>query len=271
MELHFINVGCGNMTLFLFPDGTTWLYDCNITNENEFQVIGYLKRAMGTRLAIRGFVCSHRDADHMRGIRRIHNAIPIGGIWDNGVPGTTTNSAEYLDYMNLRRQLENGEIVEGRTTKIGEVEVLWMNSKDSTLSDTNDQSLVAKISYRGNSCLLAGDTSYLPWKRKLVRRYGNRLKANLLLAAHHGSITFFDDPTDTQNYYLSHIAAIAPEMTLISVGPNAHGLPDKNAIEFYSLYSIGSNERHKIATTEAQGNMRLILGTQNGWALWYNQ
>lgn len=271
MEIHFINVGCGNMVLLLFPNGTTWLLDCNVTADNEQQVLSYLKKAMGTRTGIRAFICSHRDADHMRGLRKIHNAFPIGGIWDNGVPGTTTTSPEYLDYMNLRYQLENGEIAGGTTTQAGDVTVHWMHSKDANFSDCNEQSLVAKINFNGSSCLLAGDTSYNAWKNKLVRLYGDQLKTNILLAAHHGSKTFFDDPSDAANYYLSHIEKINPEMTLISVGPNVHKLPDKEAVELYEWQSRGSKEGHKVATTQDKGNMKLTLNGQGGWSLSYNQ
>ena len=42
--LHFIDVGCGNMTLICFPNGTTYLYDCNITNDNEGRVVAYLDK-----------------------------------------------------------------------------------------------------------------------------------------------------------------------------------------------------------------------------------
>jgi hypothetical protein len=40
MEIHFINVGCGNMTLLLYPNGTAHLYDCNLTEDNKKDTIG---------------------------------------------------------------------------------------------------------------------------------------------------------------------------------------------------------------------------------------
>ncbi|MBK9140204.1 MAG: hypothetical protein IPM17_15805 [Verrucomicrobia bacterium] len=267
MEIHFLNVGCGNMTLWLFPNGTTWICDCNITDENEEAVMRYLRKAMGNRQKIDAFICSHRDADHMRGIKKLHKAFPLGGIWDNGVEGTTTDSPEYREYMDLRRQLKHGEITAGSSNSVGEVGGSWLHSKDDDYSDANDQSIVAKIDYRGSSALLAGDTSYAPWKDKLVRRLGANLKSSILLASHHGSITFFDDPSDTQHYYTAHMQAISPDMTLISVGPNVHGLPDKKAVELYAKYSSGSNQGNKVFTTEEKGNMKLVLEGGGAWTL----
>ena len=60
---HFLDVGCGNMTLLLFPNGITYLYDCNVTDGNEEDVLSYLATAMGSRTSLDVFICSHRDAD----------------------------------------------------------------------------------------------------------------------------------------------------------------------------------------------------------------
>jgi beta-lactamase superfamily II metal-dependent hydrolase len=267
MEIHFLDVGCGNMTLWLFPNGTTWACDCNITDENEDAVMRYLRKALAPRQRIDAFICSHRDADHMRGVKKLHKAYPLGGIWDNGVEGTTTDSPEYREYMDLRRQLDHGEIAAGSSSTIGEVVVSWLHSKDENYSDANDQSIVAKIDFKGSSVLLAGDTSYAPWKDKLVRSQGVSLKSNILLAAHHGSITFFDDPSDKQHYYTAHMQVIRPAMTLISVGPNVHGLPDQKAVELYAKYSTGSNQGNKVFTTQDKGNMKLVLQGGGGCTL----
>ena len=36
------------------------------------------------------------------------------------------------------------------------------------------------------------------------------------MAAHHGSISFFDDPADTKHYYTDHMKAIAPDMSNVA-------------------------------------------------------
>jgi beta-lactamase superfamily II metal-dependent hydrolase len=126
---------------------------------------------MGSRTKIDDFVCSHRDADHMRGVKKLHKKYPIDVIRDAGVPGTTTNSNEYREYMDLRRQLGGDDIAARTKREVGEAVIHWMNSKDEDFSDANDQSIVMKVDYRGSSALLAGDTSYRPWKEKIVPYY----------------------------------------------------------------------------------------------------
>src|SRR3972149_6338711 len=92
--VHFIDVGQGNMTLLQLADGTIMLYDCNVTEDNAERVLAYLAKVL-PRHAIDIFVNSHRDADHMRGIRRIHRVYPVGKVWDSGGTGDTPDSPEY--------------------------------------------------------------------------------------------------------------------------------------------------------------------------------
>ena len=271
-EIHFINVGCGNMQLILLSDGSIFMYDCNITNDNEDSVLSYVKRIIGSGTQIDVFINSHRDADHMRGIKLLHKKHPIKAVWDSGVPGTTTTSSEYKEYMNLRRLVESKEI-EPRTYKAyGDTILRYMNSRWEDYSDPNDQSIVLKVEHKGASAMLTGDTSYKPWKEKILPLYDNaRISANILLAAHHGSLTFFNDPSDEKYYYTDHIKAIAPAMTLVSVGPNSYNLPDDKAIELYEKHSSGSNQGNKVFASEEKGNMKLVLEDDGSWNLKVNQ
>lgn len=171
MEIHFIDAGCGNMTLLLFPEGTTYLYDCNVTDDNEDEVLEYLSKAMGSRTTIDAFICSHRDADHMRGIKKVHAEYPIQAIWDPGLEGTTTDSPEYEAYMALRRDVGGKDIKARTRQEVDGTTVRWVNSKDDRLTDGNDQSIVMKIECDGSSVLLAGDTSFRPWKDIILPFY----------------------------------------------------------------------------------------------------
>ena len=272
LVVHFMDVGCGNMTLVLFPNGATYLYDCNVTDDNEDDVLKHLTKAMTGRTSIDIFICSHRDADHMRGLRKIHKLYPVGQIRDPGVPGTTTDSPEYEDYMKLRREI-GSKIIEARTKlDVGDATVRFMNGAYGDYSDANDQSVVLKIEYGDSSALFASDTTYRPWKEKILPFYSDeKLHASILLGSHHGSITFFDDPADEKYYYMAHIKKISPDMTLISVGPNTFDLPDEKALELYAKNSSGSNKGNKVYRTDEQGNMKIVLKQDGGWNLKINR
>lgn len=255
------------MVLIHLSDGTVMLYDCNVTRENEVEVLTYLGQAMGTKTAIDIFVNSHRDSDHMRGIRRVHAYFPVRLVWDSGVAGTTPYSPEYQQYMDLRRQVGFVEVEARKYWTYGDTTVRVMNSEDPDYSDANAQSLVLKVEYGGSSVLLAGDTDYRPWKEKILPYYGKRVKSSILLAAHHGSIAFFDDPGDEKYYYTKPVRTIEPDMTIVSVGPNVHGLPDSKAIDLYARYSRGSKQGNKVFRTDRQGNMKLLLKGSGAWSL----
>lgn len=259
------------MVLIHLSDGTVILYDCNVTRENEVEVLTYLGQAMGTKRAIDIFINSHRDSDHMRGIRQVHAYFPVRLVWDSGVVGTTPYSTEYQQYMDLRRQVGFREVKARNYRTYGDTMVRVMNSKDTDYPDANAQSLVLKVEYRGSSLLLAGDADYRPWKEKILPLYGERVKSSILLAAHHGSITFFDDPSDEKYYFTKHVRAIEPDMAIVSVGPNVHGLPDSEAIDLYARYSRGSKQGNKVFRTDRQGNIKLLLKGRGAWSLSPNQ
>lgn len=274
MDIHILDVGCGSMAILLNPDGSRFVIDCNITDDNMDAVLEYTERVLGRGNSIDVFINTHRDADHMRGIADLHAQHEIQEIWDTGVAGTTTDTSEYESYMRLRRAVTTKAIEPRKIYTRGDAKYRCMNGAWSDYSDVNQQSAVIKVEYKtpGCSVMFAGDTDYRPWKEKIMTFYSDDdLSSALLIGAHHGSITFYDDPSDTKNYYTKHIKKINPGMTLISVGPNQHGLPDKKAVELYEKNSSGSNKGNKVYTTEDQNNMRITLKDDGGWSLSVNQ
>lgn len=270
VEIHILNVGFGNMALIIKPDNSTMVIDCNITKENHEKVIGYLTKIIGQNKAIDTFINTHRDADHMRGISTLHKNHPIKVIRDSNVPGTTTTSLEYMNYMSLRRNSKVTASTIKARTKIddGDFTIRFLNSSWDDYNDANDQSVVVKIEYKGSSVLFPGDTSYKPWKEKILPFYGDsKLSSSILIASHHGSDSFFNDPNDTKHWYVDHIRKISPDMTLVSVGNNTHDLPDSDALKLYEKYSSGSDKGNKIYTTQKQGTMRIRLKTDNSWSM----
>jgi len=271
--VHFLDVGQGNMTLLELDDGKKFLYDCNVTNDNADRVFAYLEQEIGKGTAIDVFICSHRDADHIRGIKRVHKKFPVKQVWDNGVAATDPDTTECREYMDLRRSVIFKEVESCKRYDYGDTRLRIMNSKDENLpDDVNAQSIVIKVVHRDEdrnlaSVLLTGDTDAATWKDIRKNYTDDDLSCSLLLASHHGSITYFDDPADTSYYYTSHLKAKAPEMTIISVGDNGYGHPDEKALKFYEKYSSGSSQGNKIYRTDEQGHMRVKLKDEGGWTL----
>lgn len=271
--IHFIDVGQGNMVLIEASNERFYICDCNVTNDNENDVLNYVANVIGWGAEISAFICTHRDADHMRGIKKINNYFPIQSIWDSGYPGTTTTSSEYSDYMDLRRRVGSREKKRLTREDLGMTRLRYLSSKDERLEkNANAQGLVIKVEHWnnndiGSSTILTGDCDAETWRYGILKDYSKSdVKASILMAGHHGSITFFDDPADTKNYYVEHMQAIKPSMTIVSVGDNAHGHPDDKALELYENYTSGSNNGNKVFTTQDKGTLKLTL-KDDGWAL----
>lgn len=273
--VHFIDVGEGNMTLLELDDGEIALYDCNVTDENEDRVLSYVGNAIGWSSHIDMFINSHRDVDHLRGVRKVHDYFPIQEVWESGVTGTTPSSAPYQEYMRLRREVGFYEVPPRKYWDHGRSRIRVWNSKNDDLpNNPNSQSIVIKLEHKDTmagstlrSVFLTGDSDAITWKD--IRTHYNRddYSVDILLASHHGALSFFDDPNDTQHYFTEHIRDMSPAMTIISVGPNSYGHPDSKAMEFYEKNSRGSDRGNKVFTTQDQGTMKLILNDDGGWVL----
>jgi len=274
-KVHFIDVGQGNMTLLQLSNGKIFLYDCNVTNENGDAVLEYLAEEIGWATNIDVFVSSHRDADHMRGVKRVHTYFPIQRVWDTGVTGTTPDCAEYREYMDLRRQVGFTEVKAKTRYDYGDTRLRIMNAKNDDLANNaNGQSIVIKVVHRNSasdldlsSVLLTGDTDAVTWKNIQKNYTESDLSCSILLASHHGSITYFDDLSDEKYYYTGHIRAKAPDMTIISVGDNPHGHPDDQALKFYMEHTKGSRQGNKVYRTDEKGHIWVTLKDNGGWEL----
>ena len=274
--LHFLNVGQGNMALIQTSDNQNIVVDCNITDANECDVFTYLSRQVGELINIDVFICSHRDADHMRGIKKLHAKFPIRAIFDNEYPGTSTDTKEYRQYMEVRREIGNGEIKKMTWRDFGRTRLRYLSACDDKLANNaNAQGIVIKVEHLGESrsnalgsVMLTGDSDAETWRYGIQKDYSkSELDCDILVAGHHGSITFFDDPANKKLYYVGHIVAMNPAMTIVSVGKNPHGHPNTKAMNLYEEYSSGSDEGNKILRTDEQGNICVHLKDEGGWII----
>lgn len=267
---HFLDVGQGNMVLIIMSDGFVIAYDCNITNENEASVFAYLARVMPSQ-SIGVFVNSHREADHMRGIEKLHAKYPISTIYDSGVSGNT-DTIEYQQYMEIRRSVNCNEVSNGMYMQSYPF-VRILNGKREDLSEINAQSIVIHVDHEESSLLLAGDSDVNAWANYIYKESFATLGSLVLHASHHGSFSFFNEDSDRYDDYTKHIEAINPAITIISVGKdNAHGHPDPKSLRYYEQYSYGTvGKKMKIFRTDIHGNMKLVLRGQGKGTIYWNQ
>ena len=134
------------MALVQCADDSRFVVDCNITEANQNRVLGYLATQIGWGSRLRAFICTHRDADHMRGVQVLHRYFPINEIWDSGYPGTSTDTPEYEAYMRLRRAVGATEIQKQTRRDFGRTRFRYLSATDSRLpKNANAQGIVLKV------------------------------------------------------------------------------------------------------------------------------
>jgi competence protein ComEC len=185
----------GDCTILISPDGKVMLVDAGAP-ECAWQIMRCLD-AMGiTR--IDAVLASHPHVDHIGGLARIVEKYPVGKLYASRVEYPTSAFRDAMAAVRLKG-IEVVYLEEGSAFSFGELvkaEVFnpepgiryYAGYPDNGTMFVNDRSLVVKFSYGASSMLFMGD-AYASREAELMRRYGDRLKADVIKVGHHGSDT----------------------------------------------------------------------------------
>ena len=291
---YLIDCGSGLTHLIIFPDNTVMLFDCNLVEDNftssgmdAGQILDFFKKVIPYKTSNDGnkyqpidiFVNSHRDTDHLKGLKEINAKFPIQSIWDSGCTGENTDNADYQYYMCLRRRVDS----KNEPTPSDAPIYSFGGAKVYCLSDANDfreycvmesfsnadkkqhtNCMVLLVTYAGRKMLLTGDSGWEAWRDKIVPKFKGKSviyeNTDILIASHHGSRSFFtsadviDEKNNPDNTFTDHIKLIAPKITLISCGNynyKEYHLPNTEALKLYKDNT--SNEQ--VYTTNKMGTL----------------
>ena len=125
-------------------------------------------------------------------------------------------------------------------------DILWPNPQYYISENPlNNNSLVCKLVHKEFSMLFTGDIEEIA-EKEILKIYKDRLKANVLKVAHHGSKT-----SSTKRF----LEAVSPQIALIGVGENnKFGHPDE--VTLRRLNDIGC----RIYRTDMNGEIVLKRG-----------
>lgn len=269
LVFRFLNVGQGDSTHIILPDGQHMLVDMNLDHKNHgIDVVSYLSDQLpdGTDQKYLAYlVNTHPHDDHIRGMGGLGNTFEIGEMWHSGHE-LDCAEGENESYDKFKALIEDlGE----QARKVCASSEPWATigdvtfhvfrpspyvtpKEDQTTEAVHNECMVIKVSYAGKMVLLTGDSNKAAWE-SIVKYYGEDglLKADVLHASHHGSYTFFKEPKDDDEY-TEHLDLIDPSIVVISVGAeNGYGHPDDDALELYK-----ENKRTVYRTDE---NLTIVL------------
>ncbi len=143
-------------------------------------------------------VISHSDSDHAGGARSLLSAVDVGWIASSLPSAHPLIDARHVACVAGQHWQRDGV----------QFEFLHPLVSDSEVSKPNARSCTLKISVGDRAVLLTGDIE-APQERALLARAADQLRADVLLAPHHGSGT-----SSTPQF----LDAVAPKIALFQVG-----------------------------------------------------
>lgn len=290
----FIDVGVGDCTLIELPNGEYMLVDVyrcpGQGTVDLFKVLrDLLPQGENGKQLLHHLVITHAHDDHIWGIGDLADEFEIGELW---VPQYGTKKKLSENYDAFKKVVEDqpddrkvwqkgsrspvaslgddGEISVRCFSPPGYVEVEETLDEDEARTVVHENCGVYRLTYRGVSVMLTGDSNLPAWQR-VVGYYEGRtdendlsvLGSDLVHASHHGSRTFVKDSKDDEPW-LDALEAMKPSDVVISVGSdNRHDHPHDDMLSIYED-EVGDDHIHQ---TKDSGTLVLTVTDEDGYDL----
>jgi competence protein ComEC len=233
LKLYFVDVGQGDCTYLKTPSGKNILIDGGGNRDKEKYDVGkkvLLPYLLDRRVKKLDYIIvSHFDADHAQGLEAVIQNIKVKNII---VCKQASDSALYQEIMKLckKKKVNIITVKRGQNIKIDKyVHFEILHPGDIMLDDgkggLNANAIVAKmyctIKNKTTTIMFTGDIEEKA-EEELVKIYGDKLKADILKVAHHGSKT---------SSIAEFLKCVSPKIALIGVGKdNTFGHPNSGVL-----------------------------------------
>lgn len=211
LTVTFFDVGQGDAALVRSPAGSAILVDAG---PEEHDVTRELAARGIRRLDL--LVATHPHADHVAGLPSVLARFAVALAVD---PGCEGDSPFHTDF---RRAVRSAGVPlrhprPGMVLFVGDVRVEVLGPDRcfvGTESDTNNDSLVLRLSSGSSAVLFSGDAEE-PAQEVLLEKRPHLLTADVLKVPHHGGDTSLSE----------FLGAVRARVAVVSVGPNRYGHP----------------------------------------------
>lgn len=254
----------GDCILVTLPEGKTMLVDTGLQYSWDELKNGLNGLGITT---IDYLVITHLHRDHGGNLlplvdNFIVDTVVIPDVYTEAEKSVIPQINEVMKRASLGRQ-KVMRVAEGDVFGIGDArfEVLNPEFRGFCSVDLNSTSIMLKMTYFDNTVLLTGDITQAV-ELRLVEKYGDSLKCDVLKLAHHAILT--------QNHY-KFIDTCSPRYTVI------HNLRENGVfarVTLYSLENVNKLSPDSIYLTGRDGAVKLTLdGTHDGIKIWtqYNR
>ena len=243
LKVAFLDIGQGDSILIQAPNGQTMLIDGGrSTNLAKSVIIPKLQEWGAQQVDV--LIPTHPDLDHIAGLVGVLENYPVKLAALTG----QVHSTQIYERLLTNIRDKNIEALKVRTgTAIPfdpavKIEVLGPDEDAVQSDDTNNASIVIKLTYGSTSFLLTGDAEFP--ENKAILNHGFDVRSTVLKLGHHGS------RTSTNEDWLQRVQ---PQLGIISAGKdNSYGHPHPEviaALEKLKIPYIRTDEHGTITVT----------------------
>lgn len=241
LTVAFLDIGQGDAIFIESPTGNQMLLDGG-PNKSVLRELGKVMPFYDRSIDL--LMVSNPDKDHFAGFLDVLRSYRVGVVVE---PGTVGASAEYQPLEKLIEKEPAPRVLARRGQKIqlgggASLQILFPDRDVSGLN-TNDGSIVAKLTYGNTFFLLTGDSPQ-NIEQYLVLLDGKKLKSDVLKVGHHGSRTSTSE---------EFVGFASPTYAVISDGKgNSYGHPHQETLDTLAKFDI------KTFRTDEQGTIVMI-------------
>ena len=222
LEVHYIDVGQADSVLIRLGDKSMLIDAGNV--EDGPDVVRYIKQ-LGIKV-LDTVVVTHAHEDHAGGMSNVIENFTVKKVYSPVKEYDSACFRRFVDSAEKQCGVTIGK--RGMEWSVGTAQVKALWPIDATDEDTNNTSMVLKLTYGDISYLFTGDLEH-DAETRLVEK-NDDLSADVLKVGHHGS--------DTSSSYL-FLRTVMPQIAVISVGEgNTYGHPHKEVLERYEQAEI---------------------------------